>query len=87
MNSSFQSRILVTGGAGFVGSCLAQGLANNPDNLVFIVDNLLTGSENKLPISPYNNVRFILYFCTFVSNLVQQLTFACQQSSIASSFR
>jgi UDP-glucose 4-epimerase len=59
MNSSFQSRILVTGGAGFVGSCLAQGLANNPDNLVIIVDNLLTGSENKLPITPYNNVRFI----------------------------
>jgi UDP-glucuronate decarboxylase len=54
-----QTRILVTGGAGFVGSCLAQRLADNPDNFVVIVDNLLTGSERKLPVSIHDNVRFI----------------------------
>jgi len=54
-----QTRILVTGGAGFVGSCLAQRLADNPDNYVVVVDNLLTGSESKLPISIHNNFRFI----------------------------
>lgn len=54
-----QRRILVTGGAGFVASCLAQKLADNPDNTIVIVDNLLTGSESKLPISIHNNVRFI----------------------------
>ncbi len=54
-----QTRILVTGGAGFVGSCLAQRLADNPDNYVVVVDNLLTGSETKLPISIHNNFRFI----------------------------
>ena len=54
-----QRRILVTGGAGFIASCLAQKLADDPQNLVVIVDNLLTGSENKLPISIHDNVRFI----------------------------
>ena len=54
-----QRRILVTGGAGFVASCLAQKLADNPENSLVIVDNLLTGSEHKLPVSIYNNVRFI----------------------------
>jgi UDP-glucuronate decarboxylase len=54
-----QRRILVTGGAGFVGSCLAQRLADDPENYVVIVDNLHTGSESKLPVSLHNNVRFI----------------------------
>ncbi len=54
-----QTRILVTGGAGFVGSCLAQRLADNADNYVVVVDNLLTGSETKLPISVHDNLRFI----------------------------
>jgi UDP-glucose 4-epimerase len=54
-----QRKILVTGGAGFVASCLAQKLADNPENSIIIVDNLLTGSEHKLPVSVYNNVRFI----------------------------
>ncbi len=56
---SMQRKILVTGGAGFVASCLAQKLADNPENSIIIVDNLLTGSEHKLPVSVYNNVRFI----------------------------
>jgi len=54
-----QKRILVTGGAGFVASCLAQRLADNPDNYVVIVDNLLTGSTSKLPVSVHDNVKFI----------------------------
>ena len=54
-----QRKILVTGGAGFVASCLAQKLADNPENSIIILDNLLTGSEHKLPVSVYNNVRFI----------------------------
>lgn len=54
-----QRRILVTGGAGFIGSALAQRLADNPENFVVVVDNLLTGSEEKLPKSIHKNVRFI----------------------------
>ena len=51
--------ILVTGGAGFVGSAVAEKLASNPDNFVVIVDNLITGSMDKIPQSAHNNVKFI----------------------------
>lgn len=54
-----QRRILVTGGAGFVASSLAQRLADNPDNYVVIVDNLLTGSMEKLPLNVHDNVKYI----------------------------
>jgi len=52
-------KILVTGGAGFIGSGLAEKLAQDPDNYVVIVDNLLTGYTRKLPRSSHNNIRFI----------------------------
>lgn len=52
-------QILVTGGAGFIGSCLAEKLAANSNNLVVIVDNLQTGSMDKIPVSPHNNIKFI----------------------------
>lgn len=53
------SKILVTGGAGFIGSCLAEKLAEDPDNKVVIVDDLTTGSKNKIPASKHNNIQFI----------------------------
>lgn len=53
------TRILITGGAGFIGSSLAQRLAENPSNYIVIVDNLLTGSERKIPVSKHPNVKFI----------------------------
>ena len=53
------TKILVTGGAGFVGSCLAEKLSENKDNFVVIVDNLLTGSKSKVPVSKNDNIRFI----------------------------
>jgi UDP-glucose 4-epimerase len=52
-------KILVTGGAGFIGSCLAERLAADSENLVVIADNLLTGSLSKIPVSVHNNVKFI----------------------------
>lgn len=51
--------ILVTGGAGFIGSALAEKLIQDPENYVVIVDNLATGSLNKLPAAPNTNWRFI----------------------------
>ncbi len=51
--------ILVTGGAGFIGSSMAERLARDPDNFVVIVDNLLTGSLSKVPKSVHQNVKFI----------------------------
>lgn len=50
--------VLVTGGAGNIASALAKRLANNPDNRIVIVDNLLTGSLSKLP-KGYGNAHFI----------------------------
>jgi UDP-glucose 4-epimerase len=52
-------KILVTGGAGFVGSGIAAKLAEDANNLVVIADNLRTGQEHKVPVSQHNNVRFI----------------------------
>lgn len=55
---SFKRKILVTGGAGFIASALAENLAKDPDNLVIIMDDLSTGDFKKIPpIS--NNLRFV----------------------------
>lgn len=44
------NKILVTGGAGFVGSHLCERLAQDPNNLVVSLDNYFTGSEaNHVP--------------------------------------
>ena len=52
-------KILITGGAGFIGSSLAERLASDPENHIVIVDNLLTGSYIKVPRSVHQNVKFI----------------------------
>jgi nucleoside-diphosphate-sugar epimerase len=51
------SKILVTGGAGFVGSSLVDRLSENAENYIVVVDNLLTGDAKKVPVK--DNVRFI----------------------------
>lgn len=43
------TRVLITGGAGFIGSTLAERLLNNPTFFVVLVDNLSTGHINNLP--------------------------------------
>jgi len=52
-------KILVTGGAGFIGSSLAEKLVQNSDNYVVIADNLLTGFTHNLPSKSYKNWKFI----------------------------
>ena len=42
-------KILVTGGAGFVGSCMVDKLIEDPENFVVIVDDLSTGNISRLP--------------------------------------
>lgn len=49
--------ILITGGAGQLGSSLAAKLANNKDVTVVIIDNLSTGKIDKVPKK--DNVKFI----------------------------
>ncbi|MFN7015129.1 MAG: GDP-mannose 4,6-dehydratase, partial [Bacteroidia bacterium] len=53
------TNILVTGGAGFIASCLAEKLAEDKHNFITIVDNFITGNPDKIPSSPHNNIRFI----------------------------
>ncbi len=52
-------KILITGGAGFIPSCLAEKLAEKPENNIVIVDNFLTGRAEKIPVSKHNNIKFI----------------------------
>ncbi|MCK4664237.1 MAG: NAD-dependent epimerase/dehydratase family protein [Bacteroidales bacterium] len=54
-----KNKILVTGGAGFIASSLAEKLIKDKKNYVVIVDNLLTGNLKKLPNLPKNNWQFI----------------------------
>lgn len=49
--------ILITGGAGNVGSALANKLAENSNNTIVIIDNLTTGNKHKIPEK--HNVIFI----------------------------
>ncbi|MEO9533041.1 MAG: NAD-dependent epimerase/dehydratase family protein [Crocinitomicaceae bacterium] len=51
-------KILLTGGAGNIGSALTQRLLNDPNNKVVVVDNLSTGNRNNLPTSA-SNFKFI----------------------------
>ena len=53
------AKILVTGGAGFIPSCLAEKLAEKKENSIVLVDNFITGFSSKIPASPNNNIRFI----------------------------
>lgn len=51
------TKFLITGGAGFIGSSLAERLLQNSNYLVVLVDNFLTGEAFKVPIHP--NCKFI----------------------------
>ncbi len=56
-----KTNILITGGAGNIGSSLARKLAENSNYQIVIVDNLSTGSLSKIPRAP--NVLFIKADC------------------------
>lgn len=52
-------KILVTGGAGFIASCLAEKLIEDDNNFVVVIDNFLTGTVDRLPKSKKQNWKFI----------------------------
>ncbi len=52
-------KILVTGGAGFVGSCMVDKLIEDPGNYVVIIDDLSTGNIARLPEVHAERWKFI----------------------------
>lgn len=58
------ANILITGGAGFIGSSLADSFLADERYSIVIVDNLLTGDEKKVPSHPR---------CTFIRGDVNNL--------------
>ena len=70
------NKILVTGGAGFVGSHLCERLAKDEGNKVFSLDNYFTGSElNHVPNVTYinGNTEDIAKLITFKPDRVYHL--------------
>jgi nucleoside-diphosphate-sugar epimerase len=53
------TKILITGGAGFIPSCIAEKLAEKVEHQIVVVDNFLTGHVDKIPASIHNNIKFI----------------------------
>jgi UDP-glucose 4-epimerase len=54
-----KTHILVTGGAGFVGSTMVDKLIEDDNNYVVVVDNLATGNVKRLPSKNKTNWRFV----------------------------
>jgi nucleoside-diphosphate-sugar epimerase len=52
-------KILITGGAGFIGSSLANKLIFDKGNCVVAIDNFLTGKKENLPLNELENYEFI----------------------------
>ncbi len=59
--------ILVTGGAGFIGSNLCLELSKNPNNCVYSLDNYFTGSE----LNHVKNVKYIKGDTSDIEKLIQ----------------
>ncbi len=71
-----RKKILVTGGAGFVGSHLCERLAKNPNYEVYSLDNYFTGSQsNHVSNVTYiiGNTKDIDKLVTFIPDMIYHL--------------
>jgi UDP-glucose 4-epimerase len=80
-------KVVVTGGAGFIGSHLAEGLARR-GYYVIILDDLSTGRrENTAALLKKDNARFIQGSITdlpLLQKLFQDVAYVFHQAAIAS---
>ena len=75
-------RILVTGGAGFIGSHLCKRLVENGDEVICL-DNLFTGSKANIdPLLDYHNFEFVRHDVTkeYYAEVDQIYNLACPAS-------
>lgn len=72
-------KILITGGAGFIGSHLTAALLSDPENSVSVIDDLSTGSmenvQKFLPDSRYRFVRGNILYAPELEELVSNCDF------------
>jgi len=64
-------KILITGAAGFIASCLADALIADNRNYVVGIDNFLTGKKGNIPDKRVNNYQFIECDVNHLDNLSQ----------------
>ena len=80
--------ILVTGGAGFIGSHICKFLCQNNVKLLRIVDNLSTGFKNNIAdITNNNNVEFVCGDITDIEicrQAVKNIDIVCHQAAVGS---
>ncbi|ARF12357.1 GDP-mannose 4,6 dehydratase [Klosneuvirus KNV1] len=82
-------RILVTGGAGFIGSHIVEYLLKNNVKYVRIVDNLATGNMNNIKhlLDMYSNIEFIhgdLSNYNICMACVKDIDIICHQAALGS---
>jgi len=83
------SKILITGGAGFIGSHIAEFLLKNESNFIRIVDNLSTGKMENIQflLNEYKNLEFMYGDLTdldFCKKAVIGIDIICHQAALGS---
>jgi len=82
-------KILITGGAGFIGSNIVEYLAKNNVKFIRILDNLSTGNKNNIQylLELYDNIEFIYGDITNLDtcrNAMNNIDVICHQAAIGS---
>jgi len=88
MNKITETKFLLTGGAGFIGSHIAEYLVHNNAMMVRVIDNLSTGTMGNIQhIIDSNNFEFIFGDITdieFCRQVMDGIDIVCHQAALGS---
>lgn len=71
MYNRYMKKILVAGGAGFIGSNLCHSLLKDKNNFIYCVDNLSTGYKSNIQnLLDNKNFQFIFHDIIYPINLL-----------------